>query len=93
MKKSEMDRQIFHLIRTQHVSDEDIKNTCCMLNEQQINCKYDERFKTFDVAKLLIRFYYDAIQSHCPDIFEAAYCECNRITVDSTNQENPHQKS
>lgn len=47
----------------------------------------DERFKTFNIAKLLIRFYYDAIQFHCPDIFEAAYCECNRITVDSANMD------
>ena len=93
MKKSEMDIQIFHLVRTQHISDEDIKNICCRLNEQQVNCKYDERFKTFDIAKLLIRFYYDAIQFHCPDIFEAAYCECNRITVDSTNQEKSRQES
>ena len=139
--REKMDRQIFHLIRTQHVSDEDIKNICCRLNEQQVNCKYDdtascarvyqhdvrakqtkvcdaerawfqasthasnyletdeqlklaavsppvdERFKTFDIAKLLIRFYYDAIQSHCPDIFEEAYCECNRITVDLTNMD------
>ena len=86
-EKSEMDIQVFHLIRIQHVSDEDVKNICCRLNEQQINCKYDERFKTFDIAKLLIRFYYDAIQSHCPDIFEEAYCECNRITVDLTNMD------
>lgn len=65
MKKSEMDIQVFHLIRIQHVSDEDVKNICCRLNEQQINCK----------------------QSHCPDIFEEAYCECNRITVDLTNMD------